>query len=142
MRTGRFTASGFYQKSRFYFPSETQGAASLAYEMNRFATFSANYLNQHSLFGDDYTVTLRSVLTPTATTTLDAECSIAGRSSTKNRACMFQLSGAQSWISYTAHYIHAGPQYPGYYRNLDSKSASVMLRPLGWLRFCARKYSS
>ncbi len=47
---------------------------------------------------------------------------------------MFQLSGEQSWISYTAHYIQAGPQYPGYYRNLDSKSASVMLRPLGWLR--------
>ena len=134
MRAGRFTFGGFYQRSRFYFPPETQRAASLAYQMNRFATFSANYLNQHSFFEDDYTVTLRSVLTPTATTTLDAECSIAGRSGAKNNACMLQLSGEQSWISYTAHYIHAGSEYPGYHRNLDSKSASVMLRPLGWLR--------
>ncbi len=128
-----FTAGAFYNKMRFGVPDQQEWAGFLTYHASEKASIGVNYLgrkdqSQSSVFS------LRTLIQPFKANEVDLEYGVGGSGNQTDQAYAARWSARESWISYDAQYLHAGPSFTGYYRDVDFKNLSVNFLPLKDLR--------
>jgi len=133
LTSGDFTYKSYLQRSRYVLPRDVQFGSSVTYAWRPNTTFSANILKRDGLI-DGETITLRSTNTLKGAGELDVECGIDSQVGLMDPAYSMRFSGYQSWISYQTHLMHTGIDYPGYTNGLNSRTASVNVRPTRALR--------
>ncbi len=87
-------------------------------------------------------MSLRGLFTPLGRIGLDTEYAIGnsetGDGGSQDDAYRIKLDGHEKWVSYQLEMVHAGPDCPGYYRDLDFKSAQVSIPVWDSLRLNAQ----
>ena len=127
------TAGAFYNKMRFGVPDQQEWAGFVTYHASERASIGVNYLgkkdqSQSSVFS------VRSLIQPFKANEVDLEYGVGGNGNQTDQAYAARWGGHESWVSYDAQYLHAGPSYTGYYRDVDFKNVSVNFLPLQNLR--------
>ena len=128
------TAGAFYNKMRFGTPNQQEWAGFLTYQPNESASFSANYLGKDEQ-SETSVFSLRSLVRPFRTNEVDLEYGVGRNGNQTDQAYDARWSMRENWISSEIQYLHAGPAYTGYYRDVDFKNVSLNLAPLKDLRF-------
>ena len=128
-----FTAGAFYNKMRFGAPDQQEWAGFLTYHVHENANITLNYLGKQGQTRSDI-FSVRSLLHPYPMNEVDLEYGAGGSGDQADRSYAVRWSSRESWISSDVQYLHAGPLYKGYYRDVDFKNISVNFLPLKDLR--------
>ncbi len=125
---GSVTAGGFINQTRFYTPLQKEQAGFVTYGFEPGTSVGVNFLRK-----EDYHVsnvaTVRTLLRPLEGTDVDLEYGRSSLDDAHDDAYAARVLGSEKWVSYDFRIVHAGPDFGGYYRNEDFKSASVNARP-------------
>ena len=128
-----FTAGAFYNKMRFGVPDQQEWAGFLTYHATENASIGVNYLGRKDQ-SQSNVISLRTLVQPFKANEVDLEYGISGSGGKTDQAYGARWSARESWLSSDIQYLHAGPSYTGYYRDVDFKNLSVNLLPLKDLR--------
>jgi len=145
-----FTLGAYHEKSRWIKPEQEKTATYVSYLFSKKYKLGLNYLKKKLTAGtgsssrgpaDGEVFSLRGQLEPTEKVDLDLEYGWGktGRKEGRedDKAYRLRVFSHQDWISYHLRVIHAGPDYPGYYSDMDSKSGGLAVSLWGDLRFNA-----
>jgi hypothetical protein len=124
---GPLTAGGFYNKNRWSTQSQEETAGFLSYDVVKGASIGLNYLQKRDQFNSDIT-SARGLFVPVSGSTLDLEYGTGTRDGKRDDAYSARLNGSQPWIGYDVRYVHAGPNFGGYYQDISFLSASINLQ--------------
>ena len=130
---GDVTAGGFVNQTRFYSPVQNEQGAFVNYGFGPGTSLGVNFLGKQDLHISNV-ATVRGLLRPAEGTDLELEYGMSSLDGSKDDAFAARARGSGRRVSYDVRVIRAGPDYGGYYRNVDFKSASVNARPWGNLR--------
>jgi len=130
LNLNNFSLGAYHLKTPWLKPEEEQTAGYIDYSITENYRLGLNYLKKRA---NDEIVSLHGELRPAEN--IDVELEYAyGKKNKKNQeddnAYLVRLSGYHNWISYLLGFIHAGPDYSGYYRDSDSLSGGLAV-PLG-----------
>jgi len=125
--TGRLTAGGFYNENRWSVQSQNEAAGFLNYDVAKSAAIGVNYIQKHDQFSSDI-ATIRGLFAPLTGSNLDVEYGSGTKDGIRDDAYSARLNGHQPWIGYDVRYVHAGPNFGGYYQDVNFFSASVNLQ--------------
>ncbi|HUI63898.1 MAG TPA: carboxypeptidase-like regulatory domain-containing protein [Bacteroidota bacterium] len=132
-RLGDVTAGGFANRTRFFSPAESEQAAFVSYGLAEQSSVGINYLHKDD--GHQSSVgTVRALVRPIGENDIDLEYGRSTLDGLGDGAFAARAHGTEQWLSYDARYVHASPNYGGYYRDVDFKTASLEARPVGALR--------
>ena len=131
--SGDLTAGGFVNQTRFYSPVQREQAGFVGYGVTPGLDLSANFLRKED-YRTSNVATARGIVRPAEGTSLDLEYGMSTLDGAADDAYAARLLGNQDWVSYEARFVHAGPSYGGYYRDVNLTSASVNARPWENLR--------
>ena len=131
--SGDLTAGGFVNQTRFYSPLQREQAGFVGYGLTPGLDVSANFLRKED-YHTSNVGTARGIIRPAEGTSLELEYGVSTMDGAGDNAWAARLLGSQDWISYDARFVHAGPSYGGYYRDVNFTSASFNARPWGNLR--------
>ncbi len=125
---GDVTAGGFVNQTRFYSPLQKEQGGFVSYGFEPGTSVGVNFLRK-----EDYHVsnvaTVRTLLRPLEGTDVDLEYGMSSLDDAHDDAYAARVLGSEKWVSYDLRIVHAGPDFGGYYRDEDFKSASVNARP-------------
>ncbi len=124
---GDLTAGGFYNKNRWSTQSQTEAAGFVNYDVAKSASIGLNYLQKRDQFNSDIT-TLRGLFAPMTGSHLDLEYGSGTKGGTRDDAYSVRLNGNRPWIGYDVRYVHAGPNFGGYYQDINFLSASLNIQ--------------
>ncbi|HXX64041.1 MAG TPA: hypothetical protein VEO56_09600, partial [Bacteroidota bacterium] len=132
-RVGDVTAGGFANRTRFFSPAEAEQAAFVSYGVADQSSVGINYLHKDD--GHQSSVgTVRALLRPIGDNDIDLEYGRSTLDGIGDGAFAARVRGSEQWVSYDARFVHASPNFGGYYRDVDFKTASLEARPMGTLR--------
>jgi hypothetical protein len=123
-----FTAGAFINTMRFGVPDQHEWAGYVTYQASEKAQIGINYLGKKDQ-NESNVVSVRTLFRPFTKNDVDIEYGFGGNGHGTDQAFAARWSGRESWISYDAQYLHAGPDYTGYYRDVDFKNINVNLIP-------------
>ena len=131
--SGKVWTELFASKNRVIFPRENQIGGSVTFELNKYADFSANYLNKD---GDvnGQSISVRTRIYPLENTQLDLEVGDGARANVRSSGYALSIKSSSKWFSYNGRFIHTGPQFPGNYSNYENLASSVILKASKSLR--------
>ena len=127
------TAGGFYNKMRFGVPNQQEWAGFLTYHVLERASIGINYLGKSDQV-ESNVLSLRTLIQPLKANEVDLEYGVSGGGSQTDKAYAARWSARESWVTSDIQYLHAGPTYTGYYRDVDFKNLGINLFPLKDLR--------
>ncbi|RPI03619.1 MAG: hypothetical protein EHM64_12035 [Ignavibacteriae bacterium] len=136
VKFGSMAAGGFYNSTRWTTQSQKEGGGFLSYDAMKGATLSLNYLNKREQYSTDI-VSFRGLFTPFTGSAFDLEYGTGVKDGKKDQAYAAHLVGTQRWISYDLRFVNAGPNYGGYYRDINFLSSSVNIQPVRNVRIDA-----
>ena len=131
--SGELSAGGFVNQTRFYSPLQREQAGFVGYGVSPGVSLSANFLRKEDYHTSNI-ATARGIVRPADGTSLELEYGMSTLDGAGDNACAARLLGNQDWVSYDARFVHAGPSYGGYYRDVNFTSASLNARPWENLR--------
>jgi outer membrane protein OmpA-like peptidoglycan-associated protein len=132
----------YYQQSRWFTPEQKSMAGYVNYNTSDKYKLSINYLRETDVsdfelkkkgISDFGIASLYGIFKLIKDTNIELECA----SGNADYAYLMKLYGYNSRISYFAQLLHAGPDYPGYYRDKDSITANVAVPIIKKLRLNA-----
>lgn len=121
------TAGGFYNENRWTSQTQDEAAGFLSYDLSKKASFGLNYLQKQDQFNSQV-ATVRGLLAPITGSTLDLEYGSGTRDGKRDDAYSARFNGNQPWVGYDMRYVHAGPNFGGYYQDISFFSATVNLQ--------------
>jgi hypothetical protein len=124
---GNLSAGGFYNENRWSTQAQQEAAGFLSYAVTKGASIGLNYLQKRDQFNSDVS-TVRGLFTPMKGSSLDVEYGIGSKDGKRDDAYSARLNGNQPWIGYDVRFVHAGPDFGGYYQDISFFSASVNLQ--------------
>ncbi len=127
-KSGPVSAGGFYNGTRWSDQSQKEIGGFLNYQIRKEATLGINYLSKREQFSSDM-ATLRGFFSPIKGSSLDLEFGTGTKDGNHDNAYSAQFVGNQQWVVYDLRYVRAGPQYGGYYRDINFISASMNFQP-------------
>lgn len=130
----KFTVGAFYNRTRFFSPSQKEWAGYVNYNIVDDAQVGLNYLGKQDVLSSS-TMTMRANVKPLRNGMFDLEYGLGVRGGERDDAYAARWNLRESWISMDARYIHAGPKYTGYFNNLDLKNLSINVSPFRAIRF-------
>jgi len=118
----------YHMQTRWLQPDIEETGASLDYLINQKEKVGLNYLIKQA---DDTVISnitsLEALLKPFDDTDLELEYAIGPGGTAKDNAYLTRFYGNNDWLRYYLKLIHAGPDYPGYYKDSDFISGGVSL---------------
>lgn len=119
---------------------EEERASFLGYRFGQSLTLDLNYLNKQGTDGDADIVSLEALVRPIASIMLELEHGVGRKrqdgGNVTDDAWRAKLTGdIKKTINYHFEKIYAGSDYPGYYRDLDTTSGTVILPLWKQVRF-------
>lgn len=130
---GKFSVGAFFNETRWLVPSLKERGGFFNYQIRDNAVVGINVLNKRDQVASN-AYTLRGLLKPLPGNTLDLEIGTGERNGQHDNAYTARLEGFRKWISYDVRYIYSGPNFGGYYRDMNYFSASVNAQPVRNLR--------
>lgn len=134
LNLGDFSLGAYHQKSRWIEPQEERIAARLDYSISEKYKIGLNYFSERSENVNDRIVSLHGQLQGIKDTDLELEYAYGKKNEEDiggdDNAYLLGLRGHHGLISYTLRFIHAGPDYPGYYADMDFFAVGLAA-PLG-----------
>jgi hypothetical protein len=119
---GDFSLGAYHQEARWIKPEQKRTAGYITYSIAEKYRIGLNYLSTKTGVADAGIVSLHGELKPTESTDVELECA----SGEDDYAYFLKVCGYHSgWGSYFLNIIHAEPDYPGYYSDIDSLSGSI-----------------
>jgi hypothetical protein len=131
---GKWHGGGFYNETRWMSPRQKEMGGFIKYQIMQDASLGVNYLHKQDLTTSDV-ATVRTIVKPLKQGTLDIEFGIGEQEGKPGNAFAARFEGVQQWLSYDLRYIRAGPQYGGYYRDMNFFSSSINAKASQRLRF-------
>ncbi len=131
--SGNVTAGGFVNRTRYYSPLQSEQAGFVSYAFEPGTSIGLNFLGKQDLHTANV-ATVRGFLRPLEGNDVDLEYGVSALDGAHDDAYAARILGSEKWISYDLRIIHAGPDYGGYYRNVNFRSASVNANPWENLR--------
>ena len=135
-KLGNFSVGGFVNRTRFYTPALAEQALYGGYSLDNRSSVSLNFLHKGGR-DESSTGSARALFRPVERNEVDIEYAISTRTGEADHAVAARLVGNQDWLAYDLRYVRAGPDFGGYYADLESKSVSLNIRPWNYLRFDA-----
>ncbi len=129
LNLNNFGLGGYYQKDGWTKSGEERLAGYIDYLIGEKYRISLNYLRKKELANAEI-VSLHGELKPAENTDVELEYASGKRNRKDDEAYLLGVQGYQNRISYYLKFIHAGPDYPGSYSDMDFLSASLAA-PLG-----------
>ncbi len=120
-----FTLGAYYMKTRWRQPGTEETAAYMDYSINDKYKVGLNYLRKDRDGKVSNITSVEGELRPFENTQLDLEYALGPGGTKKDNAYLTRLYGRSDWLSYYLKLIHGGPDYPGYYSDLDYVSGGV-----------------
>lgn len=120
----------YYAEPRWIESKEKQTAGHLDYLIRNKYKIGLNYLKKEGQPTNNEMASLHGQLKPTENTDIELEYALGRKDKEADNAWLLSIHGHQDWISYYLRFIHAGPDYPGYYSDMDFVSAHLAA-PLG-----------
>lgn len=121
-----FYIKAYHMKTQRFRPGETQTGVHVNYLMNDKHKIAFNYLNKRVDNEENKGI---ASLSGTVKPIKDTEISMEFSNSNKNKdnAFMLSTSGNKDNVFYYLKYIHADPDFPGYYTDMDFISSSLIV---------------
>jgi hypothetical protein len=126
---GAISGGGFYNTTRWTTSSQKEIGGFVNYDIMKRATLGVNYLSKREQFSSDI-MSVRGLFKPITGSILDLEYGTGVKDNKHDDAYAALLRGNQRWIAYDLRFVHAGPNFGGYYRDIDFFSSSINLQPL------------
>ena len=133
LRVDDVSFGGFYNKTRFLYPIEQEQAGFLTYHPDESANFSLLYLGKRLAENTDL-LSFRTSVNPTTLSNVDVEYARGFTGGEIDEATSLRVAGRNDWASGDVRYVHADPGYRGYYRDINSKSATLNFFPVNGVR--------
>lgn len=124
-----FSLGAYYAEPRWIESGEKQTAGHLDYLIRNKYKIGLNYLKESKPANNEM-ASLHGQFKPTENTDIELEYALGKKDKEADNAWLLSVHGHREWISYYLRLIHAGPDYPGYYSDMDFVSAHLAA-PLG-----------
>jgi|GEM_PF-499895 len=114
-----FSMGAYHTKTRWIEPGIEETAAYMDYSINEKNKVGLNYLRKYR---DDKVSDITSIegeLEPFKNTKAELEYALGPGGDNKDNAYLTKLYGHNDWLNYYLKLTHAGPDYPGYYKDID-----------------------
>ena len=133
LRFSDVTVGGFYNRNRRSTAHQEEAGGFTAVDLNKSARVSLQFLGKDERSRSGI-ASIRTQLKPTTSGNLDVEFGRAFREQEKDDALSLWWFGRSPRVFYDLRYVHAGPKYTGYWRDVDLKNANVIVYPWDLLR--------
>lgn len=135
-RIDKLQVGGFAQSSRYGLLPDEQVAAQTSYMVLPKLDVGAAFMQRRGTYAGDV-FALRSVYHPAPTSSLDAECGLSSGRPSDGLACSVEAQGRVSIFSLNALLLRTGSKYPGFNRDLSTRSIGLGVQPSNWMRLQA-----
>lgn len=132
-KTGAFEAAAYHMKTRWDEPREEQTAASVDYLWGDSGAIGVNYLAK-TLIDRDHLIGLEGRLRPLAGTDVEAEYSRGLAGAARGQAWRLGLRAGGRSAQYLIRLVHADPDFPGYFSDLNFVASTLTVTPSRDLR--------
>ena len=132
-----FTLGAYYMKTRWLQPRTQETAAYLDYSINDKYKVGLNYLRKNKNGKVSNITSFEGTFEPFENTKVELEYAMGPGGDKKDNAYLTRLYGRNDWLSYYLKLTHGGPDYPGYYSDLDYVSAGITVPIDKYLRLNA-----
>ena len=122
-----FSLGAYYAKTRWLEPSTEETAAYMDYLINEKSRVGLNYLRKYRDGNISNITSIEGELKPFENTKAELEYALGPGGDNKDNAYLTRFYGRNDWLSYYLKLTHAGPDYPGYYRDLDYISGGLIV---------------
>jgi hypothetical protein len=112
----KFLLGGYYQQTRWLRDREKQAGAFLRFHPAKNSYVGLNILNIQKN-GNASVASLESVLKPNSNNSIELEIASGNSNEKTTRSYRSKLNGELARLTYLFEYIHADPNFPGYYRD-------------------------
>jgi len=126
---GAISAGGFYNSTRWTTSNQKETGGFLNYDVMKSATLGVNYIRKREQFSSDI-MSVQGLFKPVTGTILDLEYGTGVKDDKHDDAYSVLLQGSQRWIAYDLRFVQAGPDFGGYYRDINFFSSSINLQPV------------
>lgn len=127
--SGAISAGGFYNSTRWTISKQKEAGGFLDYDVMKGATLGVNYLSKREQFSSDI-MSVQGLFKPLTGTILNLEYGTGVKDDKHDDAFAALLQGNQRWIAYDLRFVQAGPDFGGYYQDIDFFSSSINLQPM------------
>ncbi len=128
---------GYHVRTRWFDPEQDQTGLFTRYTLNRRMNIGLNYLLKDTLDGSSTITSITSRVNPIPATSVNLEYARSKSADTDDSAYALDVLGNQDLLAYSLNYIHAQPDYPGTYRDMDFLTAGLTIPLRERLRFSA-----
>lgn len=132
-----FSLGAYHMKTRWRQPGTEETGAFMDYLINDKYKVGLNYLRKCRDGKVSNITSVEGELKPFDNTQIDLEYALGPGGSGKDNAYLAHLYGRNNWLNYYLKLHHAGPDYPGYYSDLDYISAGLTVPINKYLRLNA-----
>jgi hypothetical protein len=121
------TLGAYHMQTQWLEPGTEETAAYMDYQINEKCKVGLNYLRKLSGGKVSDITSFEGELKPFKDTEVDVEYALGPGGDSKSDAYLTKLYGRNNWLNYYLKLTHAGPDYPGYYKNLDYISGGLTI---------------
>lgn len=133
VRLGEVELGGFYNRNRLAASPQEEIAGFAALTIVPQAKMSVQYLGKSEPL-ESSIASFRTLIEPSANAQIDGEFARSFAGGDYDDAYSLRLSGRTSVVMYDLRYVMAGPDYTGYYRDTDHRTATITVYPWSLLR--------
>lgn len=113
--------------TRWFDLDQDQTALFTNYALNDNLKVGLNFLKKNTPDGTSHITSVSSQIRPIKTTYVNLEYGRGETQTDNNNAYSLDVSGNQALLAYSLNYIHAEPNYPGSYRDMDYLTTSITI---------------
>jgi len=135
--TDELSVKAYHMRTRWLSPKVEETAGRIDYRFDEDNRFGFNILRKTRGSETDDIFSVHTQLEPFPRTDLELEYAVGPGAKYRDNAHLARLYGRNSAFNYYLKWIHAGPDYPGYYRDQDYMSAGINVPVTGKLRLNA-----
>lgn len=114
-----FSMGTYYTKTRWLEPDTEETAAYMDYSIDEKNKVGLNYLRKSRDGKVSDITSIEGTIEPFKNTMAELEYALGPGCDNKDNAYLTKLYGHNDWLNYYLKLTHAGPDYPGYYRDID-----------------------
>jgi len=129
MKLRNFLVGSQYQESRWINPVQRMFASNIDYIFNKNNMMGMGYIKKTG-FSDIDLMNLNGEFRLAKNTYTELEYAFGNKDGKTGNAYRLNLYDKRQWFSYNLNYVHGGPDYPGYYRDVNLLTTGLEI-PVG-----------
>ena len=123
----QLTMGMYHVETRWLEPAVEQTAGYLDYTLTDDCKLGLNYLRKNDNFASNDIVSVEGEVSPFKNAHLELEYALGSGADRRDNGYVVNLYNRDNILNYFLKLIHAGPDYPGYYKDLDYLTSGFAL---------------